>query len=670
MKPSAPRTTASGKAPGNLRAQTLLSRPLFVLLVVGLSLTVSLLTRLALLALEPEVLGSGSWPLLRTLALGEFEDLKVALWVAVPWVLYLLVLPERWYAGRFHRVWLRVALGGAVAWALFVAVAEGFFFDEFAGRFNFVAVDYLLFPSEVATSIWESYHTGLWLLAIGGVGLLVIWRLSPLLDRAWLHPSPLARRGLYALAFGAALALVTIALPGSSLTVAEDRRLNEIADNGYHTFWLALLGRDAPYRGWYASSEAAELAARLPRLVAEPTATPSTLTGDWTTRRVSPPGPARRLNVVIVLEESLGSEFVGALNPGMVSRTPELDRLAGEGTLLTQAFSTGNRTIRALEATTASIPPLPGISIVRRDQSQNLFTLPALLRERGYQTLFVYGGRALFDGMGAYLNANGVERVVDQTDFPSGLYTTAWGVADEFIFDRALTELDAMEGSGRPFYALVLSVSNHRPFLFPEGRITPKAEFHRRGNAVYYADYALGRFMRQAKDHAFFDHTLFVLMGDHGARVYGAAEIPMASYQVPILFLGPGSVPAGQRLDTLASSLDVPPTILGLLGESYESKFFGHDLFHLDPARGRAFMTHNSNIALLEGDRLAVLGLHQSVAHYRWNRGQGTLTRIEAPDAQDRELAADAIASYSGADQLYRSGAYTLAPLPLAAASH
>jgi membrane-anchored protein YejM (alkaline phosphatase superfamily) len=217
--------------------------------------------------------------------------------------------------------------------------------------------------------------------------------------------------------------------------------------------------------------------------------------------------------------------------------------------------------------------------------------------------------------------------------------------------------MDALAATGRPFYTLILSVSNHRPFTYPEGRIPVDTRFHRRENAVRYADWALGRFIRQARQHAFFKDTLFVLMGDHGARVYGAAEIPLASYEVPVLFLAPGVVPAGQRLDTLASSLDIPPTVLGLLGMEYDSKFFGHDLFHIDPSAGRALMTHNNEIALLRGTRIAVLGLHQSTAVFDLGPDYA-LQPVRSMDAGARELIEDAIAYYDGADTLYKRGGF------------
>jgi phosphoglycerol transferase MdoB-like AlkP superfamily enzyme len=217
-----------------------------------------------------------------------------------------------------------------------------------------------------------------------------------------------------------------------------------------------------------------------------------------------------------------------------------------QGVLFTQAFATGNRTIRAIEATTSSLPPLPGAPIVQRRGAKDLFTLPGSARREGYQTLFVYGGRALFDGMGPYLAANGMQRIVEQSDFPPGEFSTAWGVSDQADpRPRSLTEMENMEATGKPFFTMILSVSNHRPYSYPPGTIEPLPGLKRRQNVVRYADWAIGRFFRAAREKSFYDHTLFVVMGDHGARVYGAATIPLASYQVPILMIAPGILPAG-----------------------------------------------------------------------------------------------------------------------------
>jgi phosphoglycerol transferase MdoB-like AlkP superfamily enzyme len=596
---------------------------------------------------------------LAALGVGEVYDLLAGLWLAVPLVLFLTLLPERWFRSRFQRSLLRLWAFAAVYALLFVAVVEGFFFAEFDGRFNFVAVDYLMYPTEVVTNIWESYPTGLILAGLAVLSAALVALLDRQLRKAWDQAAPPLRRVRLAGGYACLLTILTLAVSPALARVSGDRELNEIASNGYYSFWMTLLGSAAPYDSLYVTRAETTVAERLHRLLAEPAALPAAFPPGSSRRHIRALGPERRMNVVVVLEESLGSELISALHPRPEPLTPEFDALAREGTLFTNAYSTGNRTIRAIEATTSSLPPLPGVSIVRRPQSRDLFTLPALLRSRGYQTLFVYGGRALFDGMGGYLSHNGVDRIVEQKDYPRGTFKTAWGVSDEAIFDRALTEMDALHATGRPFYTLILSVSNHRPFRFPEGEVRPDPKLRGRENAVRYADHALGRFLRQAHGHPFFSDTLFVLMGDHGARVYGASEIPLPSYQVPILFYAPGTIPAG-RIGTLASSLDVPPTVLGVLGAEYDSKFFGHDLFRIDPSAGRALMTHNNEIALLRGSRLAVLGLHRSMALYDVG-ADSSLTPITSPDPAGRELIEDAIAYYDGADLEYRTGAYAFA---------
>ena len=649
----------------NLRSLLVESRYRLAALLVSLYMAVWLLTRLGLVLVQHAVSRNGLGPTLAALAVGELFDGVSALWMAVPLVLYLTLAPERWFRGRINRGVLYFWMTATCFSALFTAVVEYYFFDEFNGRFNFVAVDYLIFPTEVVNNVWQSYHTGLVLTLVSLASLAAVYLFRRRLRPAWSRVTPPLQRLRFLAAYTAILAAATWIVSPRLARVSNDRALNEIAGNGYYSFFLALKGSDAPYEGLYATRPQPAVLARLHRLLgAEPAAMTASFSPGSTLRHVQNPGPTRRLNVVVVLEESLGSEFIGVLQPREdgESLTPSFDALTREGTLFTHAYSTGNRTVRAIEATTSSLPPLPGESIVRRDASVSLFTLPELLRSQGYQTSFVYGGRALFDGMGSYLSHNGVDTIVDQGDYPEGTFTTAWGVADEAIFTKALETMDRAHATGKPFYSLVLSVSNHRPFTFPQDVIKAEPRLHHRENVVRYADYALGRFLREAKSHDFYKDTVFVLMGDHGARVYGAAEIPLASYEVPILFIGPG-IPAGARVETLASSLDVPPTVLGVLDLSYDSMFFGHDLFRVDPAQGRALMNHNNNVALMRGGRLAVLGLHKSTALYDVDLATGDQVKVRTVDAAGRELIEDAIAYYNGADRLYRSGAYAFKTL-------
>ena len=630
--------------------------------VIAFFVLLATLTRVALLLSDRTIVaGNGAGALLHAFVVGFVYDLLVALWLAAPVALWLTLVRSRGTTGRGARIALTSFLALLLFVGCFTAAAEWFFFDEFNGRFNFVAVDYLIYPTEVVTNIWQSYHLGWALLVLAVLTALLLRPMRALVRQALATPVPLAPRLAGLSAYAAVLAVLTLAVSPGLARVSDDRALNEIASSGYYTFFQALLGVDAPYEGWYAASKG-DPVPRLQALLADSATDPATWRAGTTLRRERAlvAAPARPLNVVLVLEESFGSKFVGTL--GGQGITPRFDSLAAEGTLLANAYSTGNRTIRALEATTTSLPPLPGIAVVRRAASKELFTLPSVLKAHGYRTMFVYGGRALFDNMGAYMRANGMERVIEQSDYPDTSFTTAWGVSDEAIFDKALAEMDTLDRAGKPFYVNVLTVSNHKPYTYPTGRIAEDPRKKRRTYAVKYADWALGRFVRQARAHPWFDHTLFVLMGDHGARVYGAQEIPLPSYEVPILFYGPGIVPTGRRLTTLASSLDVPPSILGFLGFDYDSKFFGTDVFHQDPARGRAFMTHNEVVSLMRGDTIAVLGLHQSVGLFRVDTAGNRLVRLGAPSGDGQRLVDDAISYYEGADRLYRAGKYRFAP--------
>lgn len=630
-----------------------------IVIIAGLTtLALATLTRLVLLVMGWSELVASPVSRVGGLLVGEVFDVLATMWLLAPLTLYLALLTERRFHGPVNRGFVRFLMFMGAYLGVFTFIAEILFFDEFSGRFNFVAVDYLIFPTEVTVNLWESYPLA-WIL--GGIlvaSAVYVYAIRRKLRAALKTVTPWRMRLGVLGGYAVVLAGLTLSISPPMARVSDDRTMNEIALNGYYTFWEAFLGQDAPYEGLYAVDSVKAEDARLPRLLEEPQLVAGSLDPLSTLRRVAPAGPTRRLNVVVVLEESLGSMLVGSLHPRDTSLTPRFDSLVTEGTLLANNYSTGNRTIRALEATTASIPPLPGISIVRRPASRDLFTLPEVLRAHGYNTEFIYGGRALFDGMAAYMRGNGMERIVEQKDFPDSDFTTAWGVADEYIFNKALTELDSLSGTGKPFYSLILSVSNHKPYSFPEGRIAADPHARRRENAVMYADYALGRFVRQARSHPWFDSTLFVLMGDHGARVYGASEIPLPSYEVPVLFYAPALIPAGVRVQTLTSSMDVPPTILAQLGISYETLFFGRDVFNLPPSDGRALMTHNNEIALMRGDDVAVLGLQGATDVYRYDKSEGRLRLVETPDSAQRDLLHDAIAYYHAADRLYRSGHY------------
>jgi phosphoglycerol transferase MdoB-like AlkP superfamily enzyme len=468
--------------------------------------------------------------------------------------------------------------------------------------------------------------------------------------------------------FPGTLAIIVVLVLTTDLRrahVSSERTLNEVANNGALAFATAAWTRNLDFAGNYKTISTDDAFRRARRLLKQ-SQTQFVEEGQSIRRRVAGDPAKPRLNVVIFLEESLGSEFWGCLGRPS-SLTPEMDRLAREeGLLFTNLYASGNRTVRGFEGVLSSFPPLPGDSIVKRDLSDNVETIARVLKRDGYATLFTYGGRGLFDGMRSFAVRNGYDRFIEQKHFDHPTFTTIWGVCDEDLFSRSLVEMRGLSKGGKPFLATILSVSNHKPFTYPKGRIPENPEKRKRENAVKYSDYALGQFFRGAKKESFWTNTIFVVVADHGARVYGKQSIPIHSYEIPLVILGPAVVKAPARMAQLGCSLDVAPTVLGLLGRPYETLFFGHDLLQSQPAERRVFLNHNRDIGMLADDRMVVLGLMKRVEFYQGDPKIVDMNILPTPGAAEQEIEKDAIAIYQVADDLYTHKRYHLDGAPAA----
>ena len=610
-----------------------------------------------LLAFKPAALSAGE--VLLAFLDGFHRDLFAALAETVPLLFWMLIVPDRRFGATWHRV---LFLGGCfVFWfvQIFLLFVEVFFFDEFKSRFNTVAVDYLVYPTEVFVNIWQSYHVGVILALVLVLSLGWLFAASRLFGQMWEQPFTAKSRLLHLAAVVALIALLAPTLNLKGAHVSSDRTLNETANNGALSFIIAAWTHNLDYGAYYKTLPASEAYQRARRVLAAPN-TQYVEEGQSIRRRVTGDPARPRLNVVIFLEESLGSEFWGCLGRTN-TLTPEMDKLAAEeGLLFTNIFASGNRTVRGFEGVLSSFPPLPGDSIVKRDRSDNVETIARVLKRDGYASVFLYGGRGLFDGMRAFAVGNGYDRFVEQKHFAHPAFTTIWGVCDGDVFARAVEEFRELAKTNQPFCGTILSVSNHKPFTYPKGTIPEDPEDRCRENAVKYSDYSLGRFFAAAKKEAFWTNTVFVVVADHGARVYGAQSIPIHSYEIPLLIAGPAVVQSPSRIAQLGCSLDVPTTILGLLGRPYETLFFGRDLLRSQPEEGRAFINHNRDIGLLTHDRLAVLGLKQTAEFYQGDPKVVEMSPLPHPTDADRELEKDAIAIYQVADDLYMHRCYRI----------
>jgi hypothetical protein len=456
------------------------------------------------------------------------------------------------------------------------------------------------------------------------------------------------------LRLGAASALLAAALAATACISSGTRvdyrsdAAREIGGNGIYEFFAAFRANSLDFPTFYATRPESGALLRT-QLTAAGERWPAQRNSD-VERIVLDRKPEQRLNVVLVSIESMGSEFVG-VQGNTRGLTPRMDALSRESLMFTNVFATGNRTVRGLEALSLAIPPTPGDSIVKRPGVQKLFTLGSVFKDRGYDVLFLYGGYGYFDNMNAYFSANEY-RTVDRTEIPKALihHENIWGVADEDLFDFTLGQLDRTAAQGKPFFAHVMTTSNHRPYTYPDGRIDIPSGSGRDG-AVKYTDYAVGRFIDEAKKHAWFENTLFVITADHGANARGTIDIPIAQYRIPVLLYSPKHVPPG-RVDRLMSQIDIAPTVLGRLHFSYRTKFFGRDIFTTPPGEERAFVANYQTLGYLKDGRVVTLMPRRVVRVRDFPVG-------DAPKRlSEQQLRDEAIAWYQAAADEYSRGQF------------
>ncbi len=621
--------------------------------VTALFLAVATLTRLVLFARNVREV-DGPWlafPLV--MSIGLLYDLVAVAYLFAPFALYLGLVPDRVYRSRPHRLLVGAGVFAAAFGLLYLAAAEYFFFEEFDARFNLVAVDYLIYPHEVFVNIWESYPVAPVLVAAAAVAAAVAWLARRRLAGSYAAPSRYRERLPVVGAWLSVLALCFAAVDSETWRLSGNRVTNELAQDGVYAFFAAAFTNDLDYDAYYATMPPEEAAARVRRLVAQPNVT--FLPGETSplARHVTNPGRPKRLNVVLLVEESLGADWVGAYGDTR-TLTPTIDGMAKEGLVFTNVYATGTRTARGLEALSASFPPIPSEAIVKRPRNEGIFTWADVMRREGYTPTFIYGGFGTFDNMNYYFGHNGFD-VHDRTGMPAPSFSNIWGVSDEDLLRYAVTVFDRQHKRGERIFSVIMSTSNHKPFTFPAGVPGVKPTGGGRESGVRYADYAIGTFFEAARTRPWFHDTVFVVVGDHGARLYGKEQIPLRSYELPLVFYSPAHI-APRHVDTLASQIDLVPTLLGLLHISYDTVGFGRDILAGDLGDRFVLMSHNHDVGFLRHGHLEVLGMRRTAHEYAYDKE----TNRQVPEEERPEDLADTVAVYQTAATLFRLGEYRL----------
>ncbi len=487
---------------------------------------------------------------------------------------------------------------------IFNAVSEYFFWNEFGVRYNFIAVDYLIYTNEVIGNIMESYPVIPLFSAIFALTTAITWFIFKKTKQELLDLPNFKQKLILLGTFLVLCGLSLVFIPKLDSVKTKNTFAQEIQANGFPKFYKAFTQKELDYFQFYPTMDGNLAEQNFLKQFQPPVLA----------RTISPEHPELKKNVVLISIESLSADFLA--HYGNTQKiTPFLDSLATKSLMFTNLYATGNRTVRGLEALTLCIPPTAGESIIKRENNKNKFTTGSVFKSKGYDVKFLYGGYSYFDNMEDFYEGNGYE-IVDRNDFTPEEITFAnvWGVSDEDMAKKAIEVMNQEAKSGKPFFNHWMTVSNHRPFTYPEGRIDIPGTAKSRDGGVKYTDYSLRKFFEMAKKQDWYKNTIFIIVADHCASSAGKTELPLDKYRIPGMIFSEGFI-APRQFNQLMSQIDIMPTLFGLLNFKYQSKFLGQDVFS-GSFQPKAYVATYQDLGLIKDNYLTVISPTKKVRQY------------------------------------------------------
>ena len=488
------------------------------------------------------------------------------------------------------------------------AVSEYFFWNEFGVRYNFIAVDYLVYTNTVIGNIMESYPVVPLFIIEGVIAVLVtlfiVKKTKTFLSKFDTFQVKLIKTIAYLGLFFISLKVIPFLAKKECST---NVYTNELQSNGIFKFYTAFMNNELDYDKYYKTIE--------PQLAFK------TLSNQFnynlnnsTLRTIKSDSTEIHKNIVLVTIESLSADFLKSYG-GKKDATPFLDSLANKSLQFTNLYATGNRTVRGLEAVTLSLPPSAAESVVKRKDNKNKFSTGYVLKQKGYQVKYLYGGDAYFDNMQDFFGGNGYDIVDKKTFKPNEItFSNIWGVCDEDMYRKAIKVMNEEAKNGQPFFNHIMSVSNHRPFTYPDGKIDIPSNQKSRIGGVKYTDYALKQFFEMAKKQPWYSNTVFVIVADHCASSSGKTELPLDKYRIPGMIFSPDFIKP-KEFNLLMSQIDVMPTLFGLLKMNYSTKFYGQNVFDVN-YKPRAFIATYQDLGLIKDNVLTIISPVKKVKQY------------------------------------------------------
>ena len=288
-------------------------------------------------------------------------------------------------------------------------------------------------------------------------------------------------------------------------------------------------------------------------------------------------GVPKKMNVVFILMESMSADFLKVRENGKTI-TPYLNSLIDKSYYFENFYSAGTHTNHGILASLYGLPSVLDKNMMKNVDIPLCQGIPSILQDKGYRTMFFMTHEAQYDNVNAFLLENGIQEIYSQEDYPKEKRVNNFGVPDDYLFEYGIAKINEKAADHKPFFATLLTISNHPPYIVPDKYKSVSDDIQHQ--IVAFADDAIRAFMQEAAKTIWYDNTIFVLLGDHG-RVVGSQiyDMPLSYNHIPLIIYSPTFEDAPKRFGQFGGQVDVFPTILGLLNQSYMNNTLGIDLF-------------------------------------------------------------------------------------------
>ena len=621
--------------------------------------------RISLYALSFDDIDFSLISIIKIFSLGFFFDLSVALFFSTIYYSYLLALPSKLVVSILDKVITYFLMGILLFISIFSFVAEFPFWEEFNTRFNFIAVDYLIYTYEVFENINQSYPIPLIILVLFTLIFIiyVIYKKKNVFRETFTEKPKFKERLFNVLPLLLVTLLFAFFAKNKLAEWSINNYENELSKNGVFSFFSALHSNELDYTTFYKTLPNKEAYKIVKKELLQNNQEFTNQEKDAITRNVSG-SKEQAPNIVLIAIESFSADFLKQFG-NQQNLTPNYEALAKNSIFFTNMYATGTRTVRGMEALTLCVPPTPGNSIVRRPNNESIFSIATILKKKNYDLSFIYGGDGYFDNMNTFFGGQGFNIIDRNRGNPLSdniktkrfaiednevTFENAWGICDEDSYTQSIKYANINSKKNKPFFQFIMTTSNHKPYSFPNGRINMVQGS--RESAVKYTDFALGQYIKKAKTKPWFSNTIFVIVADHCANSAGKWEINIENHHIPAMIYNLNN--QKQKINKLVSQIDLMPTVFGYLNWNYQTELYGKDINIMKPNEERALIGNYRTLGLLKNKYFTEINDRKKVNNYIWDAEKKIMKKIENKNLIDLEKLT--VSYYQTASERFKNG--------------